>query len=475
AQEPEPGAQEAPPRPPAATNGPPDAPPVPCRPDAPDRARCHRVLVPEDRSRAGGRELALHVLVLPAQGSQGEALFFFAGGPGSASTLSAEGVSALLGPAGEARDLVFVDFRGTGRSHPLACPRLPTLQAYFDAVWSRDRIARCWAEVSEDADPSHFGNPEIADDVEAVRRALGYGPVDLHGVSGGTRVAQTFLRRHGGSVRSVVLEGVVPMDVAVPLEYPRHAQRSLDLLVAECGADPACRDAYPDLSSDLRELFRRLGAEPARVPVTSGDGSTATVTYDADDLGYTLRGILYGSGAREIPWLVRRALEGDAAPLAQRYLDRWKRLEGRFTMGSHFSVFCSEDLAGHSPEEAERHGEGTLFGAFLIRAYLEGCAEWPVAPAPDGFRSPVRSDVPVLLLSGRIDPVTPPAFGVRVAGHLSRSTHVVFPRGGHGFDGGRNDCRRAVIRSFLLDPGRRADTSCVARIPPRKFRLPGEG
>ncbi len=490
-------AQEAAPGAPAAKPEVPGARPVPCRSDAPARARCHRVRIPEDRSRPGGRELALHVLVLPAKGSppradavppppdgataganrpspRNGALFFFAGGPGSASTLSAEGVSGLLGPAGELRDLVFVDFRGTGRSHPLACPRPPTLQAYYDAVWSRGRIARCWAEVTEDANPEHFGNPEIADDVEAVRRALGYGAIDLHGVSGGTRVAQTFLRRHGGSVRSVVLEGVVPMDVAVPLDYAYHAQRSLDLLVAECGENPACRDAYPDLASDVGELFRRLGSTPARVRVTSDDGATATVAYDAADLAYTLRGILYGSDAREIPWLVRRALKGDAGPLAQRYLDRWERLESRFTMGSHFSVFCSEDLAGRSPAEVERHGEGTLFGPYLIRAYLEGCVEWSVAPAPEGFRTPVRSDVPVLLLSGGIDPVTPPAYGARVAEHLSRSIHVVFPRGGHGFDGGNNDCRRAVIRSFLLDPGRRADTGCVEGIPDRKFRLPGD-
>ena len=156
------------------------------------------------------------------------------------------------------RDIVLVDQRGTGKSNPLNCrssgESLRELTESDDA--SLERLKQCLATLP--GDPRLYTTTIAMDDQDDVRAFLGYDKVNLYGGSYGTRAALVYLRRHPEHVRSMVLDGVAPTDMSLPVFAARDAQRSLDKLLADCERDAACRAAYPGLGERVRALFARL-------------------------------------------------------------------------------------------------------------------------------------------------------------------------------------------------------------------------
>jgi pimeloyl-ACP methyl ester carboxylesterase len=121
---------------------------------------------------------------------------------------------------------------------------------------------------------------------------------------------------------------------------------------------------------------------------------------------------------------------------AQRYWQRARRMQATLAHGLHLSVDCAEDVPFADEEEIRRETEGTAIGRWLFDEYANACKLWPSAPVPSAWRSPVTAGVPVLLLSGELDPVTPPYVGERVARALPQSQHIVVPGGAHGSSAG---------------------------------------
>ncbi|MEK7784723.1 MAG: alpha/beta fold hydrolase, partial [Chloroflexota bacterium] len=252
----------------------------PCQLSAPGSsarlpATCGTLTVYEDRAANAGRQIELHLAVLPAvsRSPAPDPLFFLTGGPGQAATESFLQVGAAFNKINQNRDIVLVDQRGTGQSHPLACPALPdeTLSEFGDeqlTAWLDD----CLTQL--DADPRFYTTSVAMDDLDQVREALGYEAINIYGVSYGTRAALTYLQQHGGHVRAVILDGVVPQDEALGLDVARDAQRALDLIFERCNADPACHEAYPNLRAEFDSILTTLDTEPVKLtlphPVSGG-------------------------------------------------------------------------------------------------------------------------------------------------------------------------------------------------------------
>ncbi|HST57744.1 MAG TPA: alpha/beta fold hydrolase, partial [Longimicrobium sp.] len=237
----------------------------------PADARCGTLRVPENRDQPGGRQLSLHVVVIPARTAAParEAVTFFGGGPGQAATGFAGGFGELFGPVRETRDLLFVDQRGTGRSSPLRCRfRDPqNLQTYLDHFIPPERAAQCRDSLSAIADLSRYGYPELAHDMEAVRTALGYEALDLWGGSYGTRAALVYARMYPRTVRSMILHGLVPPQYRQPADYATDTEAALDGLMAHCRADAACNAAFPGAAAEVRAVAERLGTQPATAEI----------------------------------------------------------------------------------------------------------------------------------------------------------------------------------------------------------------
>ena len=433
-------------------------------------ALCGTYSVWEDREARSGRKIGLNVVVVPAERASAEAdpLFFLHGGPGAAATQAAAGIVRTLARVHRTRDIVFVDQRGTGRSHPLDCSygrvdRRMRGAGVEGFLLSPEAVAACRDKLSKTADLRLYTTPIAMDDLDEVRAALGYERINLYGGSYGTRAALVYLRRHWEHVRSVVLRGVAPTSMKLPLYMPRDAQRALDLLIRDCEADPACREAFPALSEDARAAIEQLPSV-----MDGGGASGGRVTREA--FTTTLRLLLYNTRwSRQIPLILHRAAAGDLQPFREGRQTLQRFFNVHLSIGMMISVVCAEDAPFYTGEDIRRETEASSFGSFRARATLDACREWPQGDVSAGYLEPVRSDLPVLLLSGNLDPVTPPIWGEETARALPNSLHVVIPNFGHG---GNRPCLSNLIAGFIEQGSARGlDPSCASEIKRPPFLL----
>jgi pimeloyl-ACP methyl ester carboxylesterase len=447
---------------------------APCAvPGLPEKARCGGLEVYENRASRTGRKIRLNILVLPATGSASasDPFVFLEGGPSAAATEDASGLAREFATLRDRRDILLVDQRGTGGSHPLNCvlfEPVDDLQSYLGEFFPLAAVRRCRPQLEASSDLTQYTTPIAADDLDDVRKALGYEKLNLFAVSYGTRAALEYLRRHGRHVRTATLLGVSPTNQDMPLHFPRDTERALQGVLGECAADPACRAAFPDPGEDVRAVLRRLEKSPVSVEILHPEtGAPATVRLSRDVFAETIRYMLYQPvAAGLIPSYVHAAAAGDLAPMAELALFLRRNLVASGSNGLYLSITCAEDLPYVPPEAAAREAAGTMLGDYRYREQSAACGVWPRATLPAGYRRPVGSKVPVLILSGAWDPVTPPEHGAAVARRLSRSLHVVVPHGGHGFEGlAGADCVTRLETEFV-ESGTTSglDTRCIARI-----------
>jgi pimeloyl-ACP methyl ester carboxylesterase len=411
------------------------------------KALCGTYEVFENREARAGRKIPLKIVVLPATGPERTAdpVFFISGGPGEGAT--AEVPEFGKSPLRARRDIVFVDVRGTGGSSPLSC-RLWGDGTRLDHIFPLDAATACRDELRQRADLTRYTTATAMDDLDEVRRHLGYGKVNLIGGSYGTYAAQVFLTRHPEAVRSVVLSGVVKPGEPSPLYHARNSQHALDLLARDCAAEPACHAAFPRFQEELSAVLDRLAIEPVRVQVKNPEtGKPAEVRLTRSAAADSLRFALYNPGrASQLPRLIHQAAQGDYRELAGDAVDLRANLQQGLALGLLFSVTCAEDLARIDPQEIPAATRGTFYGDDRVREQLAICAIWPHAPLPPGSGALVHSDVPALLLSGERDPVTPPAGAAQVAKGFPHGLWIQIPHGTH--NGGGN-CEDRVVAEFV--------------------------
>jgi pimeloyl-ACP methyl ester carboxylesterase len=367
-------------------------------------AWCGRLLTAADPRRPHGRTISLRIAVLPAtRHPAAGALFYLEGGPGGAATASAIRVNADFARVGRTRDLVLVDQRGTGGSNPLACPSTYVRGADAEAVTAF--LRQCFARLA--ANPRLYTTSVAADDLEAVRRALGYGKIDLYGGSYGATLAQAYVRRYPRSVRSVVLDSGSLPDVRIYDVAARNAESALDTLLARCAETAACSHAYPDSRRQLSELLAR---PPRLVNLPSG-----RVLLRPVDIAWTVDWLSEtAANAAIIPFAVNSAVHGDYTTLATTYAGQLggSNLDALERLVPFWMTVCSEPWAGFDPVATARAARGSyLASAALTRARLfrRACRVVPKGRVPADAGSVPVVRVPVLLLAGSADPLDPPA------------------------------------------------------------------
>lgn len=440
--------------------------------DLPEEVRCGALRVPEDRSRSGGRTIDIQVAVLPAvrPAKAPDPLFIFAGGPGQGARSYGRFVQAAFKEVRRTRDVVLVDVRGTGASNPLECPvRARVDLAFFP---NEEDIRACLASLP--GDPRLYTNEFAVDDLNDVRAALGYETINLWGGSYGTRTALVYARRHPATIRSVVLDGAAPFEVTFPLHTGWSAQRALDRTFADCAAEPGCRTAFPNARGALDRLLARLDAGPIQARLRDPrTGRAVEVTVTRAAFVTSLRGLLYGTASASlVPFALHAAAEGDFAPLLAQHLETVSWSTGTMSLGMMMSVLCSEDVPRITEDEARREARldatATIWGRSEIDEWRERCALWPRGPLPaladdrdEAFRAPT------LILSGDLDPVTPPRWGEAMKDHFPGALHVTVPGTGHNTS--TVGCVPELIARFIEtgDPAA-IDASCVnsVRRPP---------
>jgi pimeloyl-ACP methyl ester carboxylesterase len=451
---------------------------------------CGTVTVPEDRERPGGPVVRLAVAVFKARATapRPEPLIWLDGGPGGPSldnigtVMTGSIAQSLLAE----RDVVLFDQRGTGYSRPsLACPELYAVKrALFTVRLSlAEQEARNVAAarachdrlVREGVNLAAYTSAASAADVNDLRRALGYDKVNLYGVSYGTRLALTVLRDFPDIVRAAVLDSAVPLQINLYSDVAASAERAFRTLFDGCAADRACRAAFPTLEDDFYALVARLNRDPVTIALRQtllGRSQDYLLTGDRLIAG-VFQALYYTNIIPSLPRAIRRAADGSYDLLAT--LLGPILLDESIAWGLYFSVQCGEEVPFASladiaaaeravrPEIRDGLRDGSDDGG--VEAFYTSCALWGVRTAAPVENEPVTSAVPVLVLSGQYDPITPPAYAELAARTLTHAFVFTFPGVGHGvFLGGLfvGGCSMRIMEAFLRDPAARPDATCIA-------------
>jgi pimeloyl-ACP methyl ester carboxylesterase len=433
--------------------------------EGPTDAYCGTFTVFEDRAAKSGRQISLWIVVLPAvRPVARDPLVFLAGGPGQGAAQLARQIRPAFRTIQRTRDIVLVDQRGTGKSNPLNCRSdANSLREMTEpSESSLHRLKRCLDGY--DADVRQYTTNVAMDDLDEVREYLGYDRINLYGGSYGTRAALVYLRRHSEHVRTMILDGVAPMDMRLPVFTARDAQRALDKLLSDCHADSACTKAFPELPARIRRLLQRLEHAPPTVRIVHPrTGVAEDVRVEARVIASILFSALYSPlTASIVPSLVDQAERNEFQSIFALGL-AGETGGDNMSVGMQLSVLCSEDAARVTASDVEQAAEGTLFGAHLLSGQLDACAMWPRGTVDASYYEPVVSEVPALVLSGDLDPVTPPTWGEGVVKSLRNGRHITVPGTGHGVIG--TACGQKLIQDFLDNASAASlDVSCVRSI-----------
>ena len=438
-------------------------------PGAEGALRCLAVPVPLDYAQPANKDLKIHVTVAPAfrEGARADPLFVLAGGPGQAGSEVLMLLSTAFKRVRATRDIVFIDQRGTGLSGKLDCKEAPNQETMSDAELEAE-ARRC---VSTSKTPFAFYNTaNAARDLEEVRRALGYGKVNLFGGSYGTRLGQAYARAFPASVRSLVLDGVAAPDQVIPAGG-RDAQAALDKLFDSCRKDALCNKAYPNLRVEFDSLATRTEAG-IKLPVA--DPRTAqpvTFTMTAQRFNGTIHNILYSpADARRLPFLIHSAYQGRWEPFIARHnISGDFAGEGGTATLLYLAVVCAEDVPRMTPELVKE--DAAAITRPLTSRIPAMCKDMKVPAVP--YAAPTTIEAPALLLSGALDPVTAPRRAEAAARYMKHAQHLVVANAGHGVS--QLGCAPRLLRAFLDQPGAALDAACLAEIPPPTFQLGSAG
>ncbi|MEG0184427.1 MAG: alpha/beta hydrolase, partial [Stenotrophomonas sp.] len=404
-------------------------------------AQCATLQVPEDRARPDGRRIDLRIAWLESGSSgasQPDPVFFLAGGPGQAASEVAVIVDTALRQVRKQRDIFLIDQRGTGGSNPLSClgadgKDLPMdEEAAPSEALLRDYAERCAASLKGHADPRFYTTSEAIADLDAVRQALGVATVNLIGGSYGTRVAQRYAQAFPQHTRSIVIDGVVPNDLVVGGDFANTFDNAITLQSEQCRKDAVCSKRFP---TDTREQLRSVVETLRRAPVTVDYRDPGTNAPRQDVLtpdsvvGLAFAFSYVPQYSSLLPLVLDEAAQGRYAPLASLARGATRSMDFQINRGMQWSVICSEDAPRYQAPPAS---PGSLVGPEVARAFFAACPVWPHKPAPAAVSTPLKTDLPVLLLSGELDPVTPPRYAEQVLKGLPNGRALVARGQGHG-------------------------------------------
>lgn len=438
---------------------------------------CGYITVPEQHDNPDSLPIRLGVAIIDSLSDTPapDPVIVAQGGPGG-STIDLYGLKAphLIDALRQERDVILFDQRGALYTEPsLTCPELVELtKETIDQNLSLEEAHEQEMEALSDCrarllnggvNLAVYNSLENAADVAFVSQALGYDSYNFYGVSYGTLLGLHLMQHHPEGLRSVILDAVVPPPINFITEAPRSQDRAFSEFFEACAADAACQATYPDLETRFFNLIDRFNETPATIPVTDMDPE-GLKKYNAVLNGDALEGVLFQLmySTDFIPLLPKTLNDLEAGRYTTLSLVLSSiAFDRTFSIGMYNSVICAED-ADFEVSDIQTQGIHPRLaeGAALEHGlFLEMCELWNVPELGPSLDEPTISDIPTLLLSGRFDPITPPAFAEAAAANLSTSYNYTFPTTAHSALG--NGCADKIVTAFLAAPTTEPDSSCL--------------
>jgi pimeloyl-ACP methyl ester carboxylesterase len=445
-------------------------------PEMPKDFLCGQYEVFENRAAKAGRKIKLNLMVLPAlsDAPAPDPIFYLAGGPGAGATIYAS--APFIHRLHRTRDVVLLDQRGTGESNPLACKLRGAdgrMQSYFADTMTPEAVRACRDELEKTADLRLYTTTIAMADLDEVRDALGYDKINVYGGSYGSTTALAYLHFYPQHVRTATVTGVAPLDLRLPLSFGRGVAHALERLFADCDADSQCHAAFPDLRKEFAAVVERLDKGPVTFDTLNpSNGQKERVTMTRNGFAENVRLMLYHPNVMaEMPLLIHQVYQQDYARFGAVAYQVFRATDSLIARGMQLSVVCAEDTPFITEADIKERLSGTFYGETSARVYQRVCAEWPRGEVPAKFTEPIKSDVPVLMLSGELDPVTPPELAAPLLRDLPNARQVVMHNATHNV----YDCAEALARDFIeRGTAQGLDASCVEQIkrPPFVTSLP---
>ena len=434
-------------------------------------ALCGQYEVLEDRAAKTGRKIKLHVMVLPALVNKPapDPIFYLAGGPGGAATIYAN--ASFMTQMHRTRDVVLLDQRGTGKSNPLRCEFRGDpndMRGYFVEGMTPESVRACRTELEKVADLKLYTTTIAMADLDNVRAALGYDKINVYGGSYGSTAALAYLHLYPQHVRTATVTGVAPLDYKLPLPFGKGVDHALERLFADCEADESCHKAFPDVRKEWATVVERVDKGPVTFDTLNPfTGQKQQVTMTRTGFGENVRLLLYQPNVLSImPLLIHEMFQQDYARFGFFAYQVFRGTDSGIARGMQLSVLCAEDIPFIKEDEIKPALGGTFYGEARARLYQKACAEWPRGEVPAKFREPIKSDIPVLMLSGELDPVTPPDAATPLLKGLPNARQIIIHNATHN----TYDCAERLAREFIeRGTAQGLDASCVTQIKRQPF------
>jgi pimeloyl-ACP methyl ester carboxylesterase len=431
--------------------------------------------VPENRSVAGSRTIAIRFLRLKSGSATARApIFYLAGGPGNRGVSESPRTLDFWSPLLEVADVVLIDQRGTND------PDLvwhwdgpPPLSFFVNADSARghiDRMSRRALSVFRErgVDVTGYNTVASAEDIDALRAALGLERISLLAFSYGTHLAAAYLRHYGEHVESAVMIGTEGPDDTLKPPWSMDVQfEKLARLVAQ---DPRIGATVPDLVALYDRVVARLAREPMIIPLETGPGDTLHVPVGPFGLRLFLRAdVGDASDLPVFPRLLWSIDQGDPSVLSW-FLNK----RAGVALGVPAMTFATDAASGASPARLamiEAQSRTSRFADVINVPPAEATATWGIPDLGEDFRAPLVSTVRTLFISGSLDFNAPPYQAEHMRWGMPNATHLVVENAGHEQTFFQNDGARAVIADFLA--GRDVHGRTIT-YPPLRF-IPLEG
>ena len=412
-------------------------------------------------------------------------MFLIAGGPGQGSAgafnlgsqSNVEGLRYML----PGYTLVAFDNRGTGKSGLLNCPALQA--TYFPTAEQGAALAGDCAGIIGPR-REFYATRDHAEDIEAVRVALGLDRIALHGVSYGTKLSLAYALAHTSAVERLLLDSVV--DPSFPDPFYRNVLHEMPGALSNFCARGICRAATPDFSGEFVALANQLEVRPIKGTVIAPNGRARTVTMDGEELlSMMIDADLSPGLAAELPAAVHAARAGYVRPLLRLFnlLVTASKLSAEdLSFGLNAATNCADGRFPWAPGTPPAQRRATIdaalaalapgslgpFGPWSARlgmAYY--CEQWPSPAGHTPLGTGPLPDVPVLAVNGGFDLRTPTANALAVVSQFPQGRLIVVPGVGHSvlnldFSG----CSQNAVRSWILGTlGAPMRASCPAVAP----------
>jgi pimeloyl-ACP methyl ester carboxylesterase len=429
-------------------------------------ARCGTMTRPLDPTGVVPGEIELRVAVVPALNltPEPDPLVPIAGGPGQGSVQFYTAYYWAFEGVRRNRDILLIDQRGTGESATMDCEfDDDILEGEYSVAVTVEYTERCLEQLPHD--PRFFTTSIAVTDMEAVREALAYPALNLYGVSYGTRVAQHFARRYPDSTRTVVIDGVVPPQLSLGPEIATESQKAVDNILARCAEDDACNERFDDVAADFERIVAELRAAPVTIDVPNpSTGRPEKLEFGEGELAGAIRLLAYHPNSIALmPLLIHEAGKGNYVPLGSQFMMTMIAMADAMSLGMHNSVMCTEDVPFYDKSSIDYDGlAASYMGTFQLDALEAICSVWPAGPIDDEFKVPLATDLPVLLLSGDADPITPPRYADLAAVDIENATHLIGKHQGHGQIS--VGCTPQLVADFIdAADGSGLDATCLER------------